>query len=49
MFGHVDLLGVRKPNETLEITTGTKKDASKLQRKFTVWAIANCDLLTLSV
>jgi CRP-like cAMP-binding protein len=47
MFGHVDLMGVRKPQEWL-IQTQTKKEIAKMQRKFTVWATSNCDLLTLS-
>lgn len=43
----MDLLGVKKPHESLE----QQNQAKKLMhyRKFTTWALSNCDLLTLSV
>jgi len=47
-FGHVDLMGVRKAHEGLEVLN-TKKDNNKSLRKFTVQATLNCDLLTLGV
>ena len=46
-FGHIDLFGERPINEPLIQTKSRSKYT--LLRQFTVQALKNCDLLTLSV
>lgn len=47
IFGHTDLLGIRKPGDIIDVSQ--QKATGPIFRKFTVMATINCELLTLAV